>query len=129
MCGLNDVGRCMCSICCLCHVYVLCDAHAQNGSTMSGMNRLAVCYASGFSVGCVGVFLLGIVCTACGVCLHFRDGVFWKCHVPVREVLPMSAVLPVCVCVCVCVLSAVCGDHGLSWSMCECCICVVSVSA
>lgn len=56
MCGLNDVGRCMCSICCLCRIYIVCDVHAKIGSTMSGMNRLGVCYTRGFGVGCVLYF-------------------------------------------------------------------------
>ena len=37
------------------------------------------------------------------LCWLCRDSVCWRCFVPVREMLPMSAVLPVCICVCVCV--------------------------
>ena len=55
------VAVCVCSLGCLSHVYMVCGGHAPDGIMMSGMNGLGVCSRSGFSVGFVGVILLGIV--------------------------------------------------------------------
>lgn len=64
MCGLNDVGRCVCvyvfsmlSV----YVYLLCDGHAPDAIRTSGMNGLGVYSTSDICVGCVGVLFLGIV--------------------------------------------------------------------
>lgn len=38
VCGVYDVGRCVCvwPMCCMCHVSIGCDVHVGNGSTMCG---------------------------------------------------------------------------------------------
>ena len=102
MCGLYDVGRCVCYQCCMCHVCVVCDVHVVNGSGMCGMNLL--CYTSGFDVRCVQCVLLCVICMMCGVCLHCMGGVCCSSDVSVLEVLHIFCVLSVCVyyegCVC-----------------------------
>ena len=76
------------------------------------MNGLDVYSTSDICVGCVGVLLLGMVWMTYGVCWLGRDSVCWRVYVPVREMLPMSAVLPVCMYMCVCVCLSVCGGGG-----------------